>query len=87
MKRHRAFRLLALRRCALWFGGGLLPFFSLTGCDPEVRNTVLAGVQTALTQLFTAIIEAFFLALQAPTDGGATPVAQAAFEGLTSLFC
>ncbi len=85
MKRHRGYRLLTLRRWALLLGGGMLPFFSLTGCDPEVRNTVLAGVQAALTTFFAAILEGFFLALMADSTAN-QPTARAVFEGLTSFF-
>ena len=85
MKRHRGYRLLTLRHWALLLGGGLLPFFSLTGCDPEVRNTVLAGIQAALTGFFAAIIEGFFLALMADSTAN-QPTARAVFEGLTSFF-
>lgn len=85
MKRHRAFRLLSLKRCALVLTGGMLPFFSLSGCDAEVRNTVLAGIQAALVSAMTAIVDGFFLAIKATTETETTPVVKAVFEGLTSL--
>ena len=35
----------------------------LGGCDPTVRDTILTGVQTSLTGLVTAGINAFFMSL------------------------
>ncbi len=87
MKRHHTYWLLTLRRCAFWMAGGLLPFFSLTGCDPEVRNTVLDGLSAALIGVFTTVIQGFFLALKAQTATTTTqPVTKAVFDSLTSWF-
>ncbi len=46
-------------------GGGL---FVLGGCDPNVRDTVLAGVEGATTTLTTTFINAFFQTVLAPDD-------------------
>ncbi len=59
-------------RSRLWFltvaSGGA---FVLTGCDPNVREQVLTGVEGAATQLATTFVQAFFLGLlnQAVEDG------------------
>lgn len=37
--------------------------FQLSGCDPAVRSTLLAGLQTTTTSLSSALITAFFLSL------------------------
>jgi hypothetical protein len=37
--------------------------FVLAGCDPTVRDTVLGGVQSATTGLFSSLIAAFFESL------------------------
>jgi hypothetical protein len=42
--------------------------FVLAGCDPTVRDTVLAGVQQAATGLFTSFIAAFFESLAAEEE-------------------
>ncbi len=59
--------------------GGLALQANLTGCDPEVRDAVLNGTQTAMTGLLTSIINAFFLSLQ---GSGTTsqPALQAIFD-------
>ena len=83
--RLRSFRLLALRRSALWLSGGLLPVLSLGSCTPEARNAVLGGIQVALTGLFNAMIEGLVLSLQAATgDGGAQTTVVAVFKDLTT---
>lgn len=43
--------------------GGFVAQLSLSGCDPEVRDTILTGVQTSMTGLVTAAINAFFRSL------------------------
>jgi hypothetical protein len=45
--------------------------FQLSGCDPEVRSTLLEGLQTTTTSLSTALISAFFLSLEDDDAGGA----------------
>lgn len=88
MKRHRAFRLLTLRRSALWLAGGVLPIFSLGSCSPEARNTILEGIQLAASGLFSALVEGLVITLMAPDSSSSTQtVVKAAFEGLTSCFC
>ena len=45
--------------------------FQLSGCDPEVRSTLLDGLLTTSTGLSTALISAFFLSLEDDAAGGA----------------
>lgn len=54
-----------LERGRMWFysvavGGGVLV---LGGCDPNVRDTVLVGVEGAATSLVSTLIAAFFQSL------------------------
>jgi hypothetical protein len=56
--------------------GGLLV---LSGCDPTVRDTVLAGVEGASTVLSTTFLQAFFESLVAQDEGAAT-IVRAAVE-------
>ncbi len=85
MKRYRAFRLLTLRRSALWLAGGVLPIVSLGSCSPEARNTILEGIQLAVSGLFSALLEGLIITLMASDSESSTqPVVQAVFEGLTS---
>lgn len=87
MKRHRAYRFLTLRRWAVLLAGGMVPLLSLGSCSPEARNTILEGVQTAVSGLFSALLDGLFLTLMAPdSSSSTTTVAKAAFEGLTSWF-
>lgn len=53
-----------LRVAALALGGVLV----LGGCDPNVRTTVLGGVEAASTGLLTAFISAFFQSLDVPAE-------------------
>lgn len=84
MKRRRAFRLLTLKRWIPLLAGGWALQFNLTGCDTEVRNTVLTGIQTSFTGIIDAVIAAFFLSLQDSGSSTSQPVVQAVFENLTT---
>ena len=46
--------------------------FQLSGCDPEVRTTLLDGLQTTATSLSGALISAYFLSLQDDEGGTAS---------------
>ena len=83
MKRHRSKSWLQFaKRWAPFLAGGLALQVNLGGCDPTVRDTVLTGIETSLTTLASAIINGFFLSLQAPTSSTTQPVVQAVFENL-----
>ena len=60
--RHRLIRF----SYALAIGGSA---FQLSGCDPNVRDTLLTGLETTSQSLTNALISAFFLTLQ---DDGTT---------------
>ena len=63
--------------------GGLAWQLNLGGCDPEVRNAVLTGLQDSLVGLFDTVISAFFLSLQDAGGGTTTqPVVQATLDVL-----
>jgi len=81
--RRKPWTFLATRWAPL-LAGGLALQFNVTGCDPEVRDAVLNGTQTAMTGMLTSIINAFFLSLQ---GAGTTsqPVVQAVFDAAKSL--
>ncbi len=71
------------KRWAPFLAGGLALQINLTGCDPEVRNAVLTGVQESMTTLFSSVIEAFFLSLRDAGSSSTTQsVVKAAFESL-----
>ncbi len=46
---------------ALAVGGSA---FQLSGCDPEVRDALLVGLEGTTQSLSTALISAYFLTLQ-----------------------
>lgn len=62
--------------------GGL---FVLSGCDPDVRDTILSGVESATTTLITTFIKAFFESVLSPDDNTAATV-KACLEHLTGSF-
>lgn len=84
MKRRRVSRWLIAKRWAPLLAGGLALQANLTGCDAEVRNAVLTGVQSSLTGLITSILNAFFLSIQDTGSSTSQPVVQAVFENLSS---
>jgi len=63
-------------------GGGLL---ALGACDPAVRETVLTGVGTAMTDLASTFIEAFIQSLMTQEEETATTV-RAFIEYVPQLF-
>lgn len=64
MKRRRKPWILRMKRwIPLLAGGSALQFINLSGCDSEVRNTILTGVQESLTGLLTSVINAVFMSI------------------------
>jgi hypothetical protein len=87
MKRHRPKSWLRFAmRWAPFLAGGMALQINLSGCDPNVRNAALTGIQTSLTTLSTAFIQAFFLSLQGATSSSTTsqPVVKAVFDNLST---
>ncbi len=58
--------------------------FQSGGCDPTIRDTVFAGIQSATVGLFTTFINALFLAIQ-PNQAVAS--AQDAAQVLIEAVC
>ena len=56
---------------ALAVGGSA---FQLSGCDPEVRDSLLIGLETTTQSLGSALIQAFFLSLDDDNTGALTTV-------------
>ncbi|MEP0848159.1 MAG: hypothetical protein HRF50_15220 [Phycisphaerae bacterium] len=71
----------------IWFyslaAGGTA--FVLEGCDPNVRDTVLGGVEGATTSLISTFIAAFFQSLAAEEDTTVTTV-KVLIENSAALF-
>ena len=44
--------------------------FQLSGCDPNVRSTLLSGLETTSQGLTSALISAFFLTLEDNSSSG-----------------
>lgn len=44
--------------------------FQLSGCDPAVRETLLAGLEATTTSLSNALISAFFISLEDDSASG-----------------
>lgn len=63
-------------------GGGL---FVLSGCDPTVRDTVLAGVESATTTLVTTFITAFFQSVLTAGDDSTVTTVRAIAERLPEI--
>ncbi len=68
MKPRRKPRLLTAARWAPLLTAGFALQINLGGCDDEVKDKILTGVQTSVTGLVTSVMEAFFLSV----SGGAT---------------
>jgi hypothetical protein len=64
-------------------GGSLLV---LSGCDPTVRDTVLAGVESASTTLFTTFIAAFFQTVLSAGEDSTVTTVKAVVERLPEYF-
>ncbi|MBU0641235.1 MAG: hypothetical protein KKB50_20445 [Planctomycetes bacterium] len=75
-----------LNRSRFWLftmmAGGSL--FVLEGCDPNVRDTILAGVESSATLLFTTFVQAFFESLTA--DEGTLSTVKAVIEHVPQYF-
>ena len=74
-------------KASKWFPllmGGAAMQINLSGCDPEVRSSILTGVQTSLTGLLTSILDAFFLSISGAatdtTNTTTTTVVKAVYE-------
>jgi hypothetical protein len=80
-RRPHPFWMKALRWTPLLAGGLMLQ--NLTGCDPDVRNAVLTGIQTSLTTLISSILNAFFLSLADIGGSTSQPIVQATFKTLS----
>jgi len=52
----------------------------LSGCDPTVRDTMLAGVESAATTLVTTLITAFFQSVLATGDDSTVTTVKAIVE-------
>lgn len=74
-------------RARIWMlsaiSGGM---FVLTGCDPTVRDQVLAGVGGAATDLATTFIGAFFQGLINDSQEEEATVVRAIVEELPKFF-
>jgi hypothetical protein len=46
--------------------------FQLSGCDADVRDTLLGGLETTSQTLAGSLIQAFFLSLADDDDGSLT---------------
>ncbi|MFQ5412212.1 MAG: hypothetical protein ACE5EC_07930 [Phycisphaerae bacterium] len=87
MKPRRKLWLFLAKHWAPLLAGGVALQFNLTGCDPEVRTSVLGGIQASLTGLLTSVINAFFLAIQGTSDTTTSqPVVQGIIDAATGLF-
>lgn len=53
---------------------GVGSLMALQGCQTDVRDTVLGGVNAAATSLATTFINAFFLSIQTQDEGAPTTV-------------
>ena len=75
-----------VRRPNLWMtlvAGG--PVLQLGGCDPTVKSTVLTGIQTSLTGLVTALINAFFQSLGTGASNASNATTQSVVQAVTHV--
>jgi len=64
--------------------GAVLTQVNFSGCNQDLRNTLLAGIESSLTGLVTTFINAFFQSLITPVTTS-QPVVQAIFDHLPKL--
>ena len=69
MTRH-GWRAKLLRTVTAFAVGGSA--FQLSGCDADVRDTLLGGLETTSQTLAGSLIQAFFLSLADDDDGSLT---------------
>jgi hypothetical protein len=69
MKRKSIWSRFVRSAMALSIGGSA---FALSGCDPNVRATLLDGLQTTTQTLSSALIQAYFLSLENSGGDGFT---------------
>ncbi|MFQ5429409.1 MAG: hypothetical protein ACE5E1_03775 [Phycisphaerae bacterium] len=79
-------------RAARWaplLAGGVALQFNLSGCDPQVKDAILGGVQTSLTGMvssltgvITSVINGVFLSFQ--NGDSTTQVTRAIVEATSS---
>ncbi|MFQ5411314.1 MAG: hypothetical protein ACE5EC_03425 [Phycisphaerae bacterium] len=86
MKPRRKLWLYLAKYWAPIMAGGIAIQFNLTGCDPEVRSSVLTGIQGSLTGLLTSVINAFFLAINGTSTTTSQPVVKGIIDAATSWF-
>lgn len=72
----------AIRTTTLLAMGGSA--FQLSGCDPEVRATLLTGLQQTTTGLTSALVSAFFLSLADDDEDTGTGTGTTTGDGLTT---
>lgn len=80
MKTKRRSLMLRAKRWAPLLIGGFALQLNLTGCDPTVREMILGGVQTSLTSMMNAIINAFFTAISTSGSSTSQPVVKAIID-------
>lgn len=72
MKPRRKPRLLTAARWAPLLTAGMVLQINLGGCDDEVKDKILTGIQTSVMGLVTSVMDAFFLSI----SGAATTTTQ-----------
>lgn len=70
--------------CLSALAGGTV--LALGGCDPNVRDTVLGGVEGASTTLVTTFLSAFFQSITTEDEGAATTV-RVFIDHAAQIFC
>ena len=59
--------------------------FQFSGCDPTIRDTIFAGIQSATVGLITTFVNSIFLVIQPTTETATTT--KAVIEKLIDNFC
>lgn len=72
MKPRRKPRLLTAARWAPLLTAGMVLQINLGGCDDEVKDKILTGIQTSVMGLVTSVMDAFFLSI----SGGSSTTTQ-----------
>ena len=67
MKPRRKPRFLTAARWAPLLTAGMVLQINLGGCDDEVKDTILTGIQTSITALVDSVMAAFFMSVTGVT--------------------
>jgi hypothetical protein len=86
MKLRRKPRLFTTARWAPLLATGIAFQVNLGGCDQEIKDTILTGVQTSLQTLVTSVMDAFFMSISGAATTTTQTTVKAVIDTATTWF-